>query len=223
MRDSSRTTNRGRSRPLSRRDALRYAAGSALAGLSATSVSLGTPPLLPPPPVDRLRYAPDTGGAHSRCRLFRGDQLRVGIAPRLLFLEPSRSPGPTPSHLPLPAWSSSATTSTASRAERHRRTSRGFAGGVADARTAWQLHTAAGGGQSAPIFFSVDDDISRNTWNAVALQWFRGINSVLGVQRTGVYGASTCANGPPPMASSEVRVHPAAGGPGRPVPGRAVR
>ncbi|HEX7321560.1 MAG TPA: DUF1906 domain-containing protein, partial [Mycobacterium sp.] len=66
--------------------------------------------------------------------------------------------------------------------------SRGFAGGVADARTAWQLHTAAGGGRSAPIFFSVDDDISRNTWNTVALQWFRGINSVLGVQRTGVYG-----------------------------------
>ena len=39
---------------------------------------------------------------------------------------------------------------------------RGYAGGVADARTAWQLHTAAGGGQSAPIFFSVDDDIDRN-------------------------------------------------------------
>ncbi|WP_046317363.1 DUF1906 domain-containing protein [Mycobacterium sp. UM_Kg1] len=65
---------------------------------------------------------------------------------------------------------------------------RGFAGGVADAQTAWQLHTAAGGGRSAPIFFSVDDDIDRNTWNSVALQWFRGINSVLGVQRTGVYG-----------------------------------
>ena len=70
---------------------------------------------------------------------------------------------------------------------------RGFAGGVADARTAWQLHTAAGGGHSAPVFFSVDDDINRNTWNAVALQWFRGINSVLGVQRTGIYGGvNTC-------------------------------
>jgi len=65
---------------------------------------------------------------------------------------------------------------------------RGYAGGVADAQTAWQLHTAAGGGQSAPIFFTIDEDISRDTWNAVALQWFRGINSVLGVQRTGVYG-----------------------------------
>src|ERR1044072_3906042 len=35
---------------------------------------------------------------------------------------------------------------------------RGYPGGGADARTAWQLHTAAGGGRSAPIFFSVDDD-----------------------------------------------------------------
>ena len=65
---------------------------------------------------------------------------------------------------------------------------RGFAGGVADARTAWQLHTAAGGGHSAPIFFTIDEDINRNAWNTVALQWFRGINAVLGVQRTGVYG-----------------------------------
>jgi hypothetical protein len=65
---------------------------------------------------------------------------------------------------------------------------RGYAGGVVDARTAWQLHTAAGGGQSAPVFFSVDDDIDRETWNTVVLQWFRGINSVIGVQRTGIYG-----------------------------------
>ena len=65
---------------------------------------------------------------------------------------------------------------------------RGYPGGIADARTAWGLHTAAGGGQSAPIFFTIDEDISRDTWNTVALPWFRGINSVIGVQRTGVYG-----------------------------------
>ncbi|OBK28855.1 twin-arginine translocation pathway [Mycobacterium asiaticum] len=65
---------------------------------------------------------------------------------------------------------------------------RGFPGGVADARTAWKLHTAAGGGQSAPIFFTIDEDINHDTWKTVALPWFRGINSVLGVQRTGVYG-----------------------------------
>jgi hypothetical protein len=65
---------------------------------------------------------------------------------------------------------------------------RGYAGGIADARTAWQLHTAAGGGQDAPIFFTIDEDINRETWDRLALQWFRGINTVLGVQRTGVYG-----------------------------------
>ena len=67
---------------------------------------------------------------------------------------------------------------------------RGYDGGVADAQTALRLHDAAGGGASAPIFFSVDDDIDQNTWNSLAVQWFRGINSVLGVDRTGIYGHS---------------------------------
>jgi hypothetical protein len=71
---------------------------------------------------------------------------------------------------------------------------RGRDGGVADAQTALQLHAAAGGGNSAPIFFSVDDDIDQNTWNSLAVDWFRGINSVLGVERTGIYGHSqACA------------------------------
>ncbi|OBF17428.1 twin-arginine translocation pathway signal [Mycobacterium kubicae] len=70
---------------------------------------------------------------------------------------------------------------------------RGFDGGVADAHTAQQLHAAAGGPPSAPIFFSVDDNIDSNTWNGPAVQWFRGINSVLGVDRTGIYGhAQAC-------------------------------
>ncbi|OIN80696.1 DUF1906 domain-containing protein [Mycobacterium malmoense] len=70
---------------------------------------------------------------------------------------------------------------------------RGFDGGVADARTALGLHAAAGGPDSAPIFFSVDDDIDLNAWNGVAVNWFRGINSVLGVARTGIYGhAQAC-------------------------------
>ena len=67
---------------------------------------------------------------------------------------------------------------------------RGYNGGVADAQTAQRLHGAAGGPGSAPIFFSVDDNIDLNTWNTVAVQWFRGINSVLGVGRAGVYGDS---------------------------------
>ena len=70
---------------------------------------------------------------------------------------------------------------------------RGHDGGVADAQTAQQLHAAAGGPNSAPIFFSVDDDINADTWNGPAVDWFRGINSVLGVGRTGIYGhAKAC-------------------------------
>src|SRR6202165_1673834 len=65
---------------------------------------------------------------------------------------------------------------------------RGYDGGVADAQTALRLHAAAGGGGSAAIFFSVDEDIDLNTWKSVAVEWFRGINSVLGVDRTGIYG-----------------------------------
>ena len=70
---------------------------------------------------------------------------------------------------------------------------RGHDGGVADAQTALRLHSAAGGTNSAPIFFSVDDNIDQDTWNNLAVQWFRGINSVLGVERTGIYGhANAC-------------------------------
>src|ERR1700749_4559564 len=54
---------------------------------------------------------------------------------------------------------------------------RGHDGGVADAQTAQQLHATAGGPNSAPIFFSVDDNIDLNTWNSLAVDWFRGINS----------------------------------------------
>lgn len=71
---------------------------------------------------------------------------------------------------------------------------RGYAGGFADAQTALRLHAAAGGPPTAPIFFSVDEGIDRDTWNTVAVEWFRGINKVLGVGRTGVYGSSdVCA------------------------------
>jgi glycoside hydrolase-like protein len=71
---------------------------------------------------------------------------------------------------------------------------RGFDGGVADAHTALGIHAAAGGSNSAPIFFSVDDDINIDTWKSPAVNWFRGINSVLGAERTGIYGHSqACA------------------------------
>jgi hypothetical protein len=71
---------------------------------------------------------------------------------------------------------------------------RGYDGGAADAQTALRLHAGAGGPASAPIFFSIDEDIDANTWKSTAVEWFRGINSVLGVDRTGIYGNSrACA------------------------------
>ena len=71
---------------------------------------------------------------------------------------------------------------------------RGHDGGVADAQTALRLHATAGGPDSAPIFFSIDEDIDLDTWKTVAVEWLRGINSVLGVDRTGIYGHSrACA------------------------------
>ena len=71
---------------------------------------------------------------------------------------------------------------------------RRFDGGVADAQTALRIHNAAGGSNLAPIFFSVDDDINADIWNNLAVNWFRGINSVLGTERTGIYGhAQACA------------------------------
>jgi hypothetical protein len=71
---------------------------------------------------------------------------------------------------------------------------RGYDGGVADAQTALRLHAAAGGPDTAPIFFSVDEDIDANAWKSLAAEWFRGINSVLGVDRSGIYGHSrACA------------------------------
>jgi hypothetical protein len=70
---------------------------------------------------------------------------------------------------------------------------RGFDGGVTDAHEALRLHNAAGGSGSAPIFFSVDDNINLDTWNSLVVNWFRGIISVLGLQRTGIYGhAQAC-------------------------------
>ncbi len=65
---------------------------------------------------------------------------------------------------------------------------RGYDGGVADAQTALTLHGAAGGPDTAPIFFSVDEPIDAATWKSLGIKWFQGINSVLGVQRTGIYG-----------------------------------
>lgn len=64
-----------------------------------------------------------------------------------------------------------------------------FDGGVEDARCALAQHLAAGGPPQRPIYFSVDEDTSPE---AVAA-YFKGVNSVLGVGRTGVYaGYKVC-------------------------------
>lgn len=67
---------------------------------------------------------------------------------------------------------------------------RGFAGGVKDAREADQIHAVAGGPAHAPIFFSIDDDISLADWNALAADYLRGAASVIGLSRVGMYGHS---------------------------------
>ena len=190
MQDWSETSHRTRSRSFSRRDALRYAtAASALAGLGAASVSIGTPEAAAAAPqlIDfAMRQIP---AADIRAAGYSGVINYVSLS------RPGSSFGAKPITRPYAESLTAAGLVIVSNYQYGKPGgtapsdfTRGFDGGVADARTGWQLHTAAGGGQSAPIFFTVDEDISRNTWNTVALPWFRGINSVLGVQRTGVYG-----------------------------------
>lgn len=183
------TSQLRRSQPFSRRDALRYAAAaSALAGLGAAAgVGAPTAAAAAPQlidfaahqiPAEDIRAAGYAGvvnyvslsrpgstfGAKPITRPYAESLSRAGLV-IISNYQYGKPGGTAPSDF-----------------------TRGFAGGVADAQTAWQLHIAAGGGRSAPIFFTIDEDIDRNTWNTVALQWFRGINAVLGVQRTGVYG-----------------------------------
>src|SRR3954468_19312712 len=175
--------------PISRRDALRYAtAASALVGLGAAA-GVGAPVASAAAPtlIDfAMRQVPAQDirpAGHS------------GVINYVSTSRPGSSFGAKPITLPYAQSLTAAGLVIVSNYQYGKPGgtapsdfTRGFAGGVADARTGWQLHTAAGGGRSAPIFFSVDDDIDRDTWNNVALQWFRGITSVLGVQRTGVYG-----------------------------------
>lgn len=188
MQDPADTTHHRR--PVSRRDALRYATRlSALAGLGAASASVGTPTAAAAAPqlIDyAMRQIP---AADIRAAGYSGVVNYVSLS------RPGSSFGAKPITRPYAESLTAAGLVIVSNYQYGKPGgtapsdfTRGLAGGVADARTAWQLHTAAGGGQSAPIFFSVDDDIDRNTWNTLALPWFRGINSVIGVQRTGVYG-----------------------------------
>src|SRR3954447_16732105 len=196
MQDSSGTISLRRSRSVSRRDALRYAATavSALAGLGAASASGGAPMAAGAAPqlIDfAMRQIP---AEHIRAAGYSGVVNYVSLS------RPGSSFGAKPITRPYAESLAAAGLVIVSNYQYGKPGgtapsdfTRGYAGGVADARAAWQLHSAAGGGRSAPVFFSVDDDIDRNTWNNVALPWFRGINSVIGVQRSGIYaGINPC-------------------------------
>lgn len=173
---------------ISRRDALRYAA--ALAGLGAASIACGMPTAAAAAPPQLIDFA---------ARQIPAQQIRAaGYSGVVNYVSMSR-PGSSFGAKPITrSYADSLTAAGLAIVSNYQfgkpggsapsDFTRGYAGGVADARTAWGLHTAAGGGQSAPIFFTIDEDINRDTWNHTALPWFRGINSVLGVQRTGVYG-----------------------------------
>ena len=177
-------------RQVSRRDALRYGTAlTALTGLGAAAAAAGAPAAAAAAPT-LIDYA---------MRQIPAQDIRAaghsGVINYVSTSRPGSSFGAKPITLPYAKSLTAAGLAIVSNYQYGKPGGtapsdflRGYAGGVADARTAWALHTAAGGGQSAPIFFSVDDDIDRDTWNRVALKWFQGINSVIGVQRTGIYG-----------------------------------
>jgi hypothetical protein len=66
----------------------------------------------------------------------------------------------------------------------------GQSAGVNHAKRGWQLHTAAGGPASAPIYASIDDDPSYEQYKSQVAPYLRGWESVLGHQRVGVYANS---------------------------------
>ncbi|SPM28221.1 DUF1906 domain-containing protein [Mycobacterium terramassiliense] len=196
MQDLSVHVCQRRSRAIPRRDVLRYGiAISALPGLYAGVASVAVP---------TAAAIPTAAGATPRLIDFAMSQIPAehiraagyaGVINYVSLSRPGSSMGAKPITRPYAEQLTAAGLMIVSNYQYGKPGStapsdfrRGFEGGVADARTAWRLHTAAGGAQSAPIFFSVDEDVNHETWNNLALKWFRGINSVLGVQRTGVYG-----------------------------------
>ena len=157
---------------VSRRDALRYGtAASALAGLGLASASAGAPEAAAAAPM-LIDYA---------MRQIPAADIRAagyaGVINYVSLSRPGSNFGAKPITRPYAESLTAAGLVIVSNYQYGKPGgtapsdfTRGFAGGVADAKTAWQLHTAAGGAQGAPIFFSVDDDISRDTWNTLALR-----------------------------------------------------
>lgn len=68
------------------------------------------------------------------------------------------------------------------------RPTEGFDAGVTDARIAAIIHAACGGPATAPIYFSVDFPSDGTS----VVDYFKGVASVLGIDRTGAYGGYDC-------------------------------
>lgn len=62
--------------------------------------------------------------------------------------------------------------------------------GVTHATRGVELHTAAGGPDTAPIYASIDDNPSYEQYRQQVAPYLRGWESVIGHQRVGVYGNS---------------------------------
>ena len=62
--------------------------------------------------------------------------------------------------------------------------------GITHAKRGVELHTAAGGPATAPIYASIDSDPSYDQYKQQVAPYLRGWESVIGRQRVGVYGNS---------------------------------
>lgn len=66
----------------------------------------------------------------------------------------------------------------------------GAAAGVHHAKRGAELHVAAGGPASAPIYASIDDDPSLDQYEKQIVPYLRSWESVVGHERTGIYANS---------------------------------
>ena len=66
----------------------------------------------------------------------------------------------------------------------------GQSAGVSHANRGVEIHTAAGGPASAPIYASIDDNPTFEQYKQQVAPYLRGWESVIGHQRVGVYGNS---------------------------------
>ena len=205
MRDSSGTGSLRRARPVSRRDALRCAtAASALAGLGAVSASLGTPTAAAAAPqlIDfAMRQIP---AEHIRAAGYSGVINYVSLS------RPGSSFGAKPITRSYAESLTAAGLAIVSNYQYGKPGgtapsdfTRGFAGGVSDARTGWQLHTAAGGGQT-------HRSSSPSTTTSIATpgtpsrcSGFAESTRCLECSAPASTGVSMCASGPAPMRDRE--------------------